>query len=88
MCPNIIVALVNMPSSWATLAAQLHDGTAEVYLPRFKLEWERTLNDDLKALGMRAAFIADGADFTRMSPLGKKLYISIVKQKTYVDVPP
>ena len=73
-------------TSWATLAAQFRESTGDVYLPRFKLEWERTLNDDLKALGMRDAFIPDGADFTRMSPLGKKLYISIVKQKTYVDV--
>ena len=73
-------------SSWATLAAQLHETTADLYLPRFKLEWERTLNADLKSLGMRDAFIPDGADFTRMSPLGKMLYISVVKQKTYVDV--
>jgi serpin B len=27
-----------------------------------------------------------GADFSRMSPLGRQLFISLVKQKTYVDV--
>ena len=73
-------------TSWATLAAQFRESSGDVYLPRFKLEWERTLNDDVKSLGMRDAFIPDGADFTRMSPLGKMLYISVVKQKTYVDV--
>ena len=41
---------------------------------------------DLQALGMRAAFQDGGADFTRMSPLGDRLFISTVKQKTYVDV--
>ena len=73
-------------TSWATLAAQFRESSGDVYLPRFKLEWERTLNGDLQSLGMHDAFVPDGADFTRMSPLGKKLYISIVKQKTYVDV--
>ena len=73
-------------SSWAALASQFHESSGDLFLPRFKLEWERELNDDLKVLGMRDAFIPDGADFTRMSPLGKKLYISVVKQKTYVDV--
>jgi serpin B len=52
-----------------------------VTLPKFSLEYERTLNDDLKALGMGIAF-TDGADF---SGLGGG-YISYVKQKTFVDV--
>ena len=73
-------------SAWTTLVGQLHESTGDLYLPRFKLEWERTLNNDLQSLGMHDAFIPDGADFTRMSPLGKNLFISVVKQKTYVDV--
>ena len=51
-----------------------------------KLTWERMLIPDLQALGMRAAFQDGGADFSRMSPLGDRLFISTVKQKTYVDV--
>lgn len=31
-------------------------------------------------------FDGNGADFTRMSPLGRQLYISFVKQNTFVDV--
>ena len=73
-------------TDWATWAAQFHDATMDLYLPRFTFSWERTLNDDLKALGMRDAFAASGADFTRMSPRGRELYISFVKQKTFVDV--
>jgi len=73
-------------SAWADWMAQLHDAEVDLYLPRFKLAWERALIPDLESLGMRAAFVAGGADFTRLSPAGRDLYISVVKQKTYVDV--
>ncbi|MEP6733235.1 MAG: serpin family protein [bacterium] len=74
-------------SDWSTWMGQFHEITSDIELPRFKLEWQRVLNDDLKALGMHDAFVANGADFTRMSTTrGHDLFISIVKQKTYVDV--
>jgi serine protease inhibitor len=73
-------------SDWSTWMSQLHQGELDVYLPKFKLEWERMLIPDLQALGMRDAFLDSGADFTRMSPRGRELFISVVKQKTYVDV--
>lgn len=72
--------------AWTTWMSQFNDVTIDLALPRFKLEWERVMNSDLKALGMRDAFVPNGADFSRMSSRGKELYISIVKQKTYVDV--
>ena len=52
-------------------------------LPRFKLEYEVTLNDTLEALGMGIAF-SGGADFSGMGPLG--LFISEVRHKTFVEV--
>lgn len=73
-------------TDWSARMGQFHPATVDLYLPRFKLEWERTLNDDLQTLGMRDAFSGGIADFTRMSPRGRELFISIVKQKTYVDV--
>jgi len=73
-------------TDWATWVAQFHEGNLDVELPRFKLEWERMLIPDLQALGIRDAFLDSGADFTRMSPRGRELFISVVKQKTYVDV--
>jgi serine protease inhibitor len=74
--------------AWAGWIAQLREVTMDLYLPRLKLTYERKLNDDLKALGMRDAFVPDGADFTRMAPppTGFHLYVDFVKQKTYVDV--
>jgi serpin B len=71
-------------SKWSTLVSSLHESDVSVYLPRFRIEWERLLNDDLQQLGMRHAFGA--ADFTRMSPRGLDLYITKVLQKTFVDV--
>jgi len=71
---------------WATSMAQLRQAELDLYLPRLKLSWERKMIPDLQALGMRAAFESDDADFSRMSPLGDQLFISTVKQKTYVDV--
>jgi serine protease inhibitor len=73
-------------NAWAELTQGFSEVAMDLYLPRLRLEYERELNDDLEALGMREAFIGDVADFTRMSPLGKHLYIDFVKQKTFVDV--
>jgi serpin B len=72
--------------TWAQWAGRFHSADVDLHLPRLKLTYERRMNDDLKALGMRDAFVPDGADFTRMSPMGKHLFIDYVKQKTYVDV--
>jgi serine protease inhibitor len=78
------VAASLQSGSWSSLTSGLHTNFVDLYLPRFTLTWERKLNPDLQALGMRDAFGA--ADFTRMSPRGKELSISTVLQKTYVDV--
>ena len=72
--------------TWTAWTEQFRDADVDLFLPRVRLEWERMLIPDLQALGMRAAFVPGGADFTRLSPLGSQLYISVVKQKTYVDV--
>ena len=80
------VAASLRPDTWALWLSQFRDLTSDVWLPKLKLEWERDLNDDLKSLGMRDAFVPNGADFTRMSSRGRELYIDKVKQKTYVDI--
>ena len=75
------------PATWQQATANLRDADVDIYLPKFKLAWEDTLNDELKRLGMRQAFIPDGAQFTRISrTMGNSLYVDFVKQKAYVDV--
>ena len=72
-------------ASWQTLTSSLHTGDIDLFLPKVKMSWTRGLIPDLKGLGMLVPF-ADGADFTRMSTRGRELYISSVRQKTFVDI--
>lgn len=75
------------PTVWTDATASLTDFSGDLYLPKFTLAWEDTLNDELKRMGMVRAFIPDGAEFTRLSrSVGNHLYISFVKQKAFVDV--
>jgi serine protease inhibitor len=70
-------------ASWSALLGTMTETDYEVRLPKFKLEYERELKEDLIALGMQVPF-TDAADFSRMTPSG--VYIAFVKHKTYVDV--
>lgn len=72
--------------TWASTTSGMSGVLVDLSFPRVKLTWERKLNDDLIALGMRDAFSDGIADFTRMSPAGHQLVISEVKQKTFVDI--
>jgi serine protease inhibitor len=73
--------------SWQAAVANVATTSVELQMPKFTMKWGANLNDPLQALGMRQAFAAGGADFTRMSQArGKDLYISVVKQKSFVDV--
>ncbi|MBW3655248.1 MAG: serpin family protein, partial [Gemmatimonadetes bacterium] len=71
---------------WQGWVSQLRDAQMDVSLPRFRLEYEQVLNKTLMALGMDTAFHPDAADFSGMSPLGADLFISEVKQKTFMEV--
>ena len=74
-------------TAWQTLAASFVPTTVDLFLPKLKLSYERQLKPDLQALGMLAAFVPNGADFTKMSTTrGRDLYVKFVKQKTFVDV--
>jgi len=72
------------PENWALWTEQLDSMTVTVQLPRLLIEYERKLNDVLKAMGMEIAF-SGGADFTRINP-GGDLYISMVKHKSFLEV--
>lgn len=74
-------------ASWHSAIATATAREIELQMPKFRLRWEALLNDPLQALGMQLAFLPREADFSRMSAVaGKDLYISRVKQKSYVDV--
>lgn len=65
-------------------APKLAATEVRVFLPRFKAETALSLKPHLEALGMKKAF-AD-ADFTGLSSEGKRLSVSHVLHKAFVDV--
>ncbi|MGA2623853.1 MAG: serpin family protein [Bacteroidota bacterium] len=70
--------------SWNAIKEGLHPQLGTMYLPKFKLEFGKSLVDQLRAMGMGVAFGA-GADFTKINRDGG-LFISDVEHKTFVQV--
>jgi serine protease inhibitor len=70
--------------SWNSWLEQFENKEGDVGIPRFKTEYELTLNDTLKALGMEPAFDPNAADFAAMSD--EQVYISQVRHKAVVEV--
>lgn len=68
---------------WFSLTANLERTKAAVELPAFKMECEYDLIPYLKSLGIEQAFTSD-ADFSGISDT--PLFVSEVRQKTYIDV--
>src|SRR5262245_6876818 len=70
---------------WEEMINNFNDTPGDVKLPRFKLDYDKTLNDALKAVGMGVAFNPREADFSGIRP-ERDLYISQVKHKAVVEV--
>jgi len=79
------VAATLTPAAWQSLGSSFAQREVDLSLPKVTLSWKRDLRGNMKALGMRTAF-ADGADFTRMSPLGNQLFMSLLQQNTFVSI--
>lgn len=72
--------------TWTVWTGSFTSREGEVGLPRFKFEYETSLNETLKVLGMENAFDENIADFSGMHPIPPRLYISEVKHKSFIDV--
>lgn len=72
-------------SNWMTL---FETKTGSLMLPKFTMEYEKSLNQVLTDLGMGVAFEAGIADFSGMAAAGATddIYISDVKHKTFIQV--
>ncbi|MEH2282300.1 MAG: serpin family protein [Nostoc sp.] len=68
--------------NWEKWMTQFNKQKGFIRLPRFKTDYDITLNDALKSLGMEEAF-SNKANFSGM---GKNFAISQVKHKTFVEV--
>jgi serine protease inhibitor len=68
---------------WQTVLDELSEQRIQLGLPRFRAEYEESLNDFLQALGMEQAFGA--ADFSPMTPTAG-IFLSEVRHKAIVEV--
>lgn len=94
---SMLVLLPNKKDGLGTLEKQLNAETlakwleklstheVDVKLPKFKVTAAIKLNDTLKEMGMKDAFVFGKADFSGMATR-EKLYISAVLHKAFVDV--
>jgi serine protease inhibitor len=73
-------------AEWDAVLAGLQPTTVDLLsIPKFSLTYDGFLNDALEEMGMGRAF-RPGADFTRMSPVGDRLCIDFVRQKTFIEI--
>lgn len=70
-------------NSWGNLVSGLRSTQVDLYLPKFKTEYSRVLNDVLEKMGMGIAFEPGAADFSRMTDADA--FISFVEQFTYIN---
>jgi serine protease inhibitor len=85
--PHLLAEFSNR--AWVTqhpsfFSCSEREGTLE--LPKFKFDYSILLNDTLKKLGIRQAFDPAAADFSPMGTGPAPVFISEVKQKSFVSV--
>ncbi|MDR2810511.1 MAG: serpin family protein [Tannerellaceae bacterium] len=71
--------------TWANGLQQMYKKEVSLKLPRFKIEYEKDLSDDLKTMGMESMFCDGCADFSRITN-PSTLLVTQVKQKTFAEV--
>lgn len=85
---NTFLAGLNT-ENWERWMSQFREQEVFLSMPKFKLEYEKTLNNPLQSLGMGIAFAPGAADFSQMADLevlGRNLYIGEVLHKAVVEV--
>ncbi|GBM18213.1 Serpin B8 [Araneus ventricosus] len=73
------------PEKLAEVQQQLYKTKVEVSLPKFKLQFEKELSPEVKALGANHIFSAGSADFSGMTP-SKNVFVSQVLHKAIIEV--
>lgn len=71
--------------SWKNWDENFMERNVDVELPKFKFEYELTMNEVLTDMGMGIAFTRDVADFTGINR-GGGLNIDYVKHKSFIEV--
>ena len=74
------------PDNWERWTTKFSKKEGTIVFPKFKLEYEASLKSALMNLGMEDAFDGQHADFSKMIEEDDQIYISDIKQKTFIDI--
>lgn len=72
--------------NWEKWKSEFHEKEGTVLLPKFQVEYKAEWNEALKKLGMTSAFNENEANFTKMIKESSPVWISKIKQKTFINV--
>jgi serine protease inhibitor len=72
-------------AEWNILQSRLVSASNIFGIPRLELNYDAKLNETLKAMGIKDAFVPGLADLSKISKINK-LYVGDVKQKTFLKV--
>jgi serine protease inhibitor len=73
-------------AQWNSWMASLDSTDMSVMLPKFTMEYEASLEDVLRALGMGIAFEQGQADLSGIGGQPGELFINQVKHKTFLEI--
>lgn len=73
-------------SSFSEWIGQSHEQTVQLRMPRFKMKWNKKLNEELAALGMAQAFSPGYAEFPYFFENPMDLYIAFVDHHSFLEV--
>ena len=77
-----VVAAARQANYWSGLKSGLREAEVDLFLPKFKTEYSKKLNDVLTKMGMGITF-TDAADFSGITDIPAR--ISFVKQDTHIS---
>lgn len=74
------------PERWLQWLAALETGRVMLFMPKFQFDFDTSLREALDDMGMGIAFQPHLADFGRLTTVRDDVYISGVRQKSFIDV--
>ena len=77
-----VLAATRQNDYWHSLKTGMREAEVDLFLPKFKTEYSKKLNEVLTKMGMGIAF-TDAADFSGITDIPAR--ISFVKQDTYIS---
>jgi serine protease inhibitor len=66
--------------------SRANEQTVELRMPKFKMKWKKTLNEDLSILGMEQSFNQVAAEFPNFFENPLNLYIDFVDHHSFLEV--